>query len=60
MLRLIAQKSMMSPIRYSLFGRVLAQEIEQPLGLARPRAEVDVGEKNGSDLGHEGHDSQRS
>jgi hypothetical protein len=29
-----------------LFGRVFAQEVEQTVGLARPRAEVDVGEKN--------------
>ena len=36
----------------SLFGRVFAQEIEQTLRLARPGAEVDVGEKDGSDLGH--------
>ncbi len=45
MLRLIAQKSTMSPIRKSLLGRVFAQEFEQPIRLARPRAEVDVGQE---------------
>jgi len=37
----------------SLLGGVFAQEIEESVRLARPRAKVDVGEKDGSDLGHE-------
>ena len=36
----------------SLFGRVFAQEIEKTIGLARPRAEVDVGQEQGSDRWH--------
>ncbi|MPN10482.1 hypothetical protein SDC9_157777 [bioreactor metagenome] len=36
----------------SPFGGMLAEELEKTLRLARPRAEVDVGKKDGSDLGH--------
>jgi len=35
-----------------VLGTIGAQEIEEPVGLARPRTEVDVGEKNGADLCH--------
>jgi hypothetical protein len=35
-----------------VLGRVFAQEIQEAIGLAGPRAEVDVGHENGSDLGH--------
>lgn len=37
----------------SLLSRVFAQEIEKPVGLARPGAKMNIGEKNGSDLGHD-------
>ena len=36
-----------------LFSRMFAQEIEESVRLARPRAKVDIREKNGSDLGHD-------